>query len=304
MEHYSQFSREAWKTFGVAYDIHLTEDTLKKLTSLNDRVSLDDVTDIYMPMVRLFDLYLKHHIEKQSSLQDFLNQPKRKVPFIIGISGSVSVGKSTTARLLQTMLQQLYPNKQIELMTTDGFLLTTATLKERGILDKKGFPESYDMERLVSFLMAVKTSDEPVLAPVYSHEIYDIIPDTYQTVQQPDVLIVEGINVLQLPPNRDIYVSDFFDWAIYVDAEPVNIEKWYLQRFEMLMDLAKNNPSNYYYKYAIGKREDAIAMAKEVWKNTNLKNLVEFILPTKTRADLVLHKTENHLIDYVLLKNY
>ena len=216
----------------------------------------------------------------------------------------MAVGKSTTARLMQTMLQQKYPELTIELMTTDGFLWPTKDLVEKGILHRKGFPESYDMESLVNFLLDIKTGEEAVEAPVYSHEIYDIIPNEKQVIYPPDILIVEGINVLQLPPNREIYVSDFFDWSIYVDAEENLIEKWYLERFELLMERAKTQPDNFYYQFAIGDREEAIAMAKDVWKKTNLKNLKEYILPTKGRADFILHKTYGHHIDYVQVKKY
>lgn len=265
---------------------------------------MSDVVEIYKPMVSLFDFYLRHHNIKHQKVQHFLGKPLKSVPFIIGISGSVSVGKSTTARLLQTLLQQVYPNKTIELMTTDGFLFSNAVLEEKGLLDKKGFPESYDMEKLTDFLLAVKRGQTNLTAPIYSHAIYDIVPNEYQVIDRVDVLIVEGINVLQLIPNRDIYVSDFFDWSIFVDADPNHIEEWFLQRFELLMDKAKNDPSNFYYEYAIGDRQEAIAMAKYVWQTINLKNLNDYILPTKTRADLVIHKNLNHVIDYVLLKKY
>lgn len=303
-QYYYKIDREQWKTHESTHHIELTADELDLLKSLNDRISLQDVQDIYIPMIRLFENYWTQHMNRTAQLQSFLNQPYRTVPFIIGISGSVAVGKSTTARLLQTMLQQLYPSKTIDLVTTDGFLFPTQELKERQLLHRKGFPESYDMEKLVSFLLAIKTDSKPVKAPIYSHEIYDIVKDSFQLIHHPDVLIVEGINVLQLPPNRQIYVSDFFDWSIYVDAEPENIEKWYLERFELLMERAKTQPHNYYYEYAIGDRQQAIEMAREVWKQTNLKNLYEYILPTRMRADFILHKSHSHAIDYVLLKKY
>ncbi|MBF0780811.1 MULTISPECIES: type I pantothenate kinase [unclassified Granulicatella] len=304
IENYDKIDRQEWKALHLDYDINLDSHVLEKLTSLNDRISMQDVKEIYAPMISLFDFYWKHHRIRHKKQQLFLHQEMRTVPFIIGISGSVSVGKSTTARLLQTILQQVYPDKHIVLMTTDGFLFPNQILSERGLLDRKGFPESYDMERLVNFLWAVKTRQDTVDIPVYSHDIYDIVPDTYQTINQPDILIVEGINVLQLPPNREIYVSDFFDWSIYVDADPLDIEQWFLERFNLLMDLAKNDPKNFYYTFAIGDRAEAIAMAKQVWKDTNLKNLEEYILPTKYRADFILHKTKNHIIDYVLLKKF
>jgi len=303
-ETYYQIKREDWSQYEGAHPFTMTREELAHLTSLNDRISLKDVQEVYVPMLDYFDLYFKKHIELRTEEQQFLHQTKKTVPFIIGVSGSVAVGKSTTARLMQTMLQQRYPDKRVFLMTTDGFLLPTQELINRGILDRKGFPESYDMEALVHFLLEVKTGNPSVDAPVYSHEIYDIVPGEVQTIESPDILIVEGINVLQLPPNREIYVSDFFDWSIFVDADATLIEQWYLERFELLMDRAKSQPDNYYYQYAIGNRADAIAMAKDVWQKTNLKNLKEYILPTKTRADFILHKTVGHHIDYVQIKKY
>lgn len=301
---YYHINRDDWQQYHNDHHLELTAEDLAHLTSLNDRISLTDVQEVYVPMIDYFDLYYQQHLALHAQEQHFLNQTVRTVPFIIGVSGSVAVGKSTTARLLQTMLQQKYPNRHVELMTTDGFLLPTKELQRRHILHRKGFPESYDMEALVHFLLQVKTGDQPVEAPVYSHEIYDIVPDKKQIIYPPDILIVEGINVLQLPPNREIYVSDFFDWSIYVDADAPLIEKWYLERFEMLMDLAKTQPDNFYYQYAIGDRREAVAMAREVWRTTNLKNLEEYILPTKTRADFILHKTLGHHIDYVQVKRY
>ena len=250
-ETYYQIKREEWSQYEGAHPFTMTREELAHLTSLNDRISLQDVQEVYVPMLDYFDLYFKKHIELRTEEQQFLHQTKKTVPFIIGVSGSVAVGKSTTARLMQTMLQQRYPDKR-----------------------------------------------------VYSHEIYDIVPGEVQTIESPDILIVEGINVLQLPPNREIYVSDFFDWSIFVDADATLIEQWYLERFELLMDRAKSQPDNYYYQYAIGNRADAIAMAKDVWQKTNLKNLKEYILPTKTRADFILHKTVGHHIDFVQIKKY
>lgn len=303
-ETYDKVLRADWRALQTDFSLRLTEEQLKALTSFNDKISIQDVHDIYVPMVGLFDFYWKHHRVKHKKRQQFLNQHETKMPFIIGISGSVSVGKSTTARLLQTLLQQAYPTHKVELMTTDGFLFSNETLQEKGLLDKKGFPESYDMEKLVDFLWSVKTKDEPIGAPVYSHDIYDIVPNKVQVIDQPDILIVEGINVLQLPPNHTVYASDFFDWSIYVDANEEDIAQWFLERFENLLDLAIDQPDNFYYQFAIGKRSDAIEMAKRVWKDTNLKNLTEYILPTRDRADFIIHKTKNHEIDYVLLKKF
>ena len=301
---YYEIHREEWQTFHQDSIPTITEEELKELTSLNDRLSLEDVKDVYVPLVHMFDIYLQQYRNLQRDKSRFLGRSYEPSPLIIGVTGSVAVGKSTTARVLQNLLKRAYPTKAVELMTTDGFLYPNRILRERNIMDRKGFPESYDMENLVQFLLDVKTGKPNVRFPVYSHRIYDIVAGEYEEVNHPDILIVEGINVLQLPSNQQIYVSDFFDFSIYVDAEEEMIEKWYIERFEMLMDLAIDQQDNYYYNYAIGKREDAIEMASGVWKRVNLKNLREYIYPTITRANLVIHKTTNHFIDELYIKKY
>ena len=301
---YYHLTREEWQGFyrnGIA---PLTDNELQQIKGFNDRISLQDVQEIYIPLTHLIHIYMKEyeslHLSKGLFMQEFVPP----APFIIGVAGSVAVGKSTTARLLQMMLSRTFKRRNVQLITTDGFLYPTAELKSKGILDKKGFPESYDMEHLLSFLNSVKNGKENLAIPKYSHEVYDIIPDDYEIIPQPDILIVEGINVLQLPANQQIYISDFFDFSVFVDAEASLIESWYLERFEALLDLAKDDKSNYYYEYANGPREDALAFARDVWKNVNLKNLEEFILPTKNRADVVLHKTNNHAIDKISLRKF
>ena len=301
---YYQIDRSKWKTFHEESIPLISEQKIESLTSLNDKLSVEDVRDIYVPLVEMIDLYQKNYRKLRKMKSNFLGYPYEPAPLMIGVTGSVAVGKSTTARVLQNLLQKFYPDKNIAMMTTDGFLYPNAHLIENGILGRKGFPESYDMERLIEFLLDVKTGKRHVKSPVYSHHIYDIVPDEFDVVDRPDILIVEGINVLQLPSNQQIYVSDFFDFSIYVDADIENVEKWYLERFEMLMDRAKDHPDNYYYNYAIGDRQDAINMAKAVWRSVNLKNLEEYIAPTMTRADLIIHKSDNHFIDYLQIKKY
>lgn len=297
-------SREEWLDFYRNGTPPLTDVELQDIKSFNDTISLQDVQDIYIPLTQLINIYMKEyeslHISKGLFMQRFLPQS----PFIIGVAGSVAVGKSTTARLLQMMLSRIFKRRQVQLITTDGFLYSTDELKERKILDKKGFPESYDMEKLLGFLNDVKNGKDNLKIPIYSHEIYDIIPDEYETITQPDILIVEGINVLQLPTNQQIYVSDFFDFSVFVDAEPEVIESWYLKRFEDLLALAKDDKTNYYYEYANGPREEALAMARRVWKDVNLKNLTDFILPTRSRADVILHKKHDHNIDEIFLRKF
>lgn len=301
---YYQINRDEWKTFHQDGIPILSEDKLESLISLNDKLSLADVKDIYLPLVEIIDVYEKNYRNLRRAKSSFLSRRYEPSPMIIGVSGSVAVGKSTTARVLQNLLQKFYPEKNVEMLTTDGFLYPNAELIKRGILNRKGFPESYDMEKLIQFLLDVKIGKSHVQYPIYSHRIYDVIADAHNEIHEPDILIVEGINVLQLRSNQQIYASDFFDFSIYVDAEVENIEKWYIERFEMLMDLAKDQPDNYYYNYAIGDREEAIKMARGVWKSVNLKNLKEFIEPTMTRADLIIHKSDNHSIDYLNIKKY
>ncbi|WP_159722393.1 type I pantothenate kinase [Enterococcus sp. CSURQ0835] len=301
---YYKISREQWQDFYTEGNTPLTQAELDSIKSLNDRISMKDVADVYIPLCHLIHLYMKEFESLTLSKGLFLHKYVKMPPFIIGIAGSVAVGKSTTARLLQTLLDRLFKHRTVQLITTDGFLYPNKVLEARGIMDRKGFPESYDMEKLIDFLNEVKSGKETTQLPIYSHNVYDIIEDQYQTIESPDILIVEGINTLQLPANQQIYVSDFFDFSIFVDAKPALIEKWYLERFEALLDTAFLDPDNYYYQYAIGDRQKAIAMAESVWQNVNLKNLEEYILPTRGRADIILHKAKHHIIDEIYLRKY
>lgn len=279
--------RNEWKELNKNTAAPLSHQELEELTGLNDRISLTDVEEVYVPIVQLLSIYMKHYEQLQAQKNNFLGQAVKKKPYIIGIAGSVAVGKSTTARLLQMMLSRVYKNKTVEMITTDGFLYPNEILLKENLMDRKGFPESYDMPRLISFLGDIKNGKENMVSPVYSHEVYDIVEGEYHVLDQPDILIVEGINILQLPANEQIYVSDFFDFSVYVDAEPAQIEKWYLERFGLLLDTAFTKPDNYYYSYAQGNREDAFAMARDVWKRVNLRNLTEYILPTRDRKSVV-----------------
>lgn len=296
--------RDEWKKLNKYTEINLTDQEVDSLRSLNDQVSTQDVKDIYLPILQVLHKYIKHYHERQTEIRQLLERPEKKNPYIIGIAGSVAVGKSTLARFLRTMMARAYPDQKVSLITTDGFLHPNEVLIERGILNRKGFPESYDMHRLISFMGDVKSGRRHIKVPLYSHKLYNIIPDQYEIIDQPDILIVEGINVLQLPTSEKIFVSDFFDFSFYVDAEPHRIEKWYLERFGLLLKTAFKDPSNYYYSYAIGDRKEAFNMAKNVWRTINLKNLEEYIMPTRFRANMIIHKTTDHFIDQILLKKH
>ena len=262
--------REEWKKLNIDSIAPLSSNELEELKGLNDQISIKDVEEVYIPIVHVLDVYLKNYEQLQAKKNKFLKRETRQKPYIIGIAGSVAVGKSTTARLLQMMLSRVYKDKSVEMITTDGFLYPNKILSEKGIMNRKGFPESYDMQQLISFLREVKNGKSSVVSPVYSHESYDIVEGEEHVLEQPDILIVEGINVLQLPANQQIYISDFFDFSIFVDAEADLIEKWYLERFGLLLDTALKKPENYYYSYAQGDREEAFEMARGVWKTVNL----------------------------------
>lgn len=299
------FDREEWKSLDTTKNnFHMTDEELEELSALNDQVSLKDVREIYVPLASVLDVFIQGYQEQQSKLKRLLGTEPTKIPYVIGVAGSVAVGKSTLARLLQTILAHYYKNKKVDLITTDGFLFPNKVLEERGIMNRKGFPESYDMHRLITFMGDVKSGKPNIKVPKYSHDVYDIVDGEFHVIDQPHILIVEGINTLQLPANEKIYASDFFDFSFYVDAEPKNIEKWYLQRFGILVDTAFKDPRNFYNRFANVKREEAFAYARNIWREINLKNLVEYILPTRFRADAIIHKTTDHYIDQILLRKH
>lgn len=305
LANYYEFTRKQWGNFHGEYTKQaITDGELRKIKSLDDEISIDDVRSIYAPIRHLLHIYLKNYRKLTKLKNEFVGESTRKIPFIIGVSGSVAVGKSTTARLLKIMLERAYPQYKVSQMTTDGFLYPSKVLKERNLMNKKGFPETYDMEKLLKFLGEVKTKGGRIKYPLYSHNIYDIIPDKYEETDNPDILIVEGINVLQLPHNEQIYVSDFFDFSIYIDAEMKDIEEWFLKRFDTLLDLARNDPNSYYYQFTQIPEKDAMAMARNVWDTINYPNLRDYIKPTMNRADLILHKSEDHQINKIYLRKY
>ena len=299
--HFDKINRETWQNLHRKTTPPLTEEELNSIKSFNDEISLQDVVDIYLPLTNLIQIYKRSKEDLSFSKGIFLQRELKKQPFIIGISGSVAVGKSTTSRLLQILLSRSFENAKVELVTTDGFLYPNSILQQQNILNRKGFPESYNMELLLDFLDHLKNGQN-YQVPVYSHEIYDIVPNLTQSIQAADFIIVEGINVFQNPQNDLLYITDYFDFSIYVDAEVENIEKWYLDRFKKLLDLAKKDESNYYHRFTHQPINEVMEMAKNIWKTINLVNLQDYIAPTRNRAELILHKTYDHEIDEIYLK--
>lgn len=298
---FKRISRSNWQQLHRTTPFLLTLDELESLRSLNDKIDLKDVKDIYLPLINLIKIYKKASDDLSFSKSLFLQDDIYQHPFIIGVSGSVAVGKSTTSRLLQLLLSRSHPDARVELVTTDGFLYPNQQLVEKGILNRKGFPESYDMPKLLNFLDAIKTNGTASI-PIYSHEIYDIVPDQLQTIEAPDFLIIEGINVFQNPQNEHLYMTDYFDFSIYIDASVEHIESWYLERFSKLLTIAEKDPNNYYHRFTQLPHNEVLDIARDTWKTINLVNLQDYIEPSRNRADVILHKSANHKIDEIYLK--
>ena len=302
---YRQFRRQQWAALRAATPLTLDERELDDIRGINERLDLAEVVDVYLPLSRLLNLHVAATQQIAEVTDTFLGAPRAPVPYVIGIAGSVAVGKSTTARVLQALLSRWHSHPRVDLVPTDGFLLPNAELTARGILNRKGFPESYDQRGLVQFLAAVKSGDEEARAPVYSHAVYDVCPNEHVVVRRPDVLIVEGLNVLQTPPatsQRAEFVSDFFDFSIYVDAEEEDIEAWYVARFLALRDTVFSDPGSYFHRYSALSEEALVAEARRVWRTINRPNLHENIAPTRERADLVLRKSADHGVSDVWLR--
>ncbi|MGA7328805.1 MAG: type I pantothenate kinase [Rhodomicrobium sp.] len=304
---YRTFSRSEWSELRNGVQLTLSEAELARLSGLIERISQDEVTDIYLPISKLVNYYVRAAQLLHSATTKFFNQGGEKVPFIIGVGGSVAVGKSTSARVLRELLARWPAHKRVDLVPTDGFLWPNAELERRGLMHKKGFPESFDQARLLRFVADVKAGRSNVEAPVYSHFSYDIVPDEKIVVDRPDVLIVEGLNVLQpakLPKHGEAvpFVSDFFDFSIYIDADPAIIEEWYVTRFLRLCHTAFRDKNAYFYRYSKLTREQAIAQALKLWRTINLVNLKKNILPTRQRANLILRKGEGHRVETVSLR--
>ena len=306
---YLLFDRNKWAELRKSEPMTLTEREIHQLKGINEELSIDEVRDIYLPLSRLLNYYVNSTKSRQAIMMNFLNEELQKIPFIIGVAGSVSVGKSTSARVLQALLSRWKENKQVALITTDGFLYPNAVLEEKNLMSKKGFPESYDTQKLLRFVRDIKSGKMEVKAPKYSHLSYDIVPDEQIVISPPpDILILEGLNVLQnrldYPQQNKptIFVSDFLDFSIYVDAEENYLEEWFLNRFMKFRETAFNDLESYFYPVSELPEQEAKGLALNVWKDINSKNLHKNILPTRERAHLILHKGENHLVDYVKLR--
>ena len=285
----------------------LTEEDVEQLSGLTERVSVDEVREVFLPLSRLLNLYVGAAQKLHEATSTFLGKSDGKMPFLIGLAGSVAVGKSTTGRVLRALLARWPNHPRVDLIGTDGFLLPNKVLEERNLMDRKGFPQSYDQRRLLTFLDDVKAGKRNVEAPVYSHFHYDVIPGEINVIDRPDILIVDGLNVLQparLPKAGDAipFVSDYFDFSLYIDADAELIGRWYVERFMRLRQTAFRDPAAYFHRYSKLSDDDARKTAEGIWEKINLRNLKRNILPTRRRADLILHKTDNHAVDQVALR--
>jgi len=303
---YRQFSIEEWAELRRNTPLTLTEAELDQLRGINERVSLTEVEQVYLPLSRLLSLYVASAQSLNRGTQQFMGIDTAKVPFILGVAGSVAVGKSTVARILKTLLARWPEHPKVDLVSTDGFLLPTAVLESRNLMSRKGFPQSFDRTTLLQFMSDVKGGRHNLRAPVYSHLHYDVIPGEFVEVDQPDILIVEGLNVLQTGErttlDQQVFVSDYFDFSIYIDADPEDLQRWYVERFLSLRTTVFNQPGAYFSHYAGLSADESVATAKKIWSEINLVNLEENILPTRERAKLILQKGPDHTMQSVRLR--
>ena len=305
---YVELDRSAWSALGAATQQPLSEAEIERVRGLGDELDLDEVEQVYLPVSRLLSLYVEASGALHRAQETFLDQPQPpRTPFVIGVAGSVAVGKSTTARVLQQMLAHWPAHPSVALVTTDGFLYPNDELRRRGLLDRKGFPESYDRKALLRFVIDIKSGKDTVLAPTYSHLTYDVTPDQPVVVNSPDIVVIEGLNVLQPARIREdgtagLAVSDFFDFSVYVDASRTDIRRWYTERFLRLRETAFRDPTSYFTKYAELSEEQAVEEAGRIWDTINGPNLARNIAPTRSRATLVLRKAGDHSVSWVRLR--
>jgi len=295
------FSRGEWAGLRASTPLTLTEEDVAELRGINVALDLAEVENIYLPLSRLLNLYVRASQGLFSVTDTFLGKPTTSVPYLIGVAGSVAVGKSTTSRVLRALLSRWPDHPRVDLVTTDGFLFPNRILEGRGLMQRKGFPESYDRRRLLEFVADIKSGAAEVEAPVYSHIAYDIVEGASRTVSGADIVILEGLNVLQ-GGGGSIFVSDYFDFSIYVDADPTHIEQWYVDRFRTLRDTAFRDPHAYFHRYQSLSDSEAEDEARRIWKEINLLNLEENILPSRERATLILHKANDHTVSEVRLR--
>jgi type I pantothenate kinase len=304
---YAEFDRETWSALRASTPLELTDADLARLRGLGEHIDLDEVAAIYLPLTRLLNLYVTASAGLRTATDTFLGGDDGRVPYVIGIAGSVAVGKSTTARLLQTLLASWSDHPNVALVTTDGFLLPNAELERRDLMNRKGFPESYDQRALLRFMAAVKSGADRVYAPVYSHLVYDVVQGETVEVARPDILILEGLNVLQPARVRadgraGLAVSDFFDFGLYVDAKTEDVKSWYVERFLALRRTAFADPASFFHRFATLTDREAVELAGEIWDTINEPNLRENIRPTRGRATLILRKARDHSVQRVSLR--
>lgn len=300
------FDRTEWARLRANTPLTLSEADLAELQGLNERVSLAEVEAVYLPLSRLLNLHVKATQNLHTATDTFLGTSPNPLPYVIGVAGSVAVGKSTFARVLRALLARWPDHPHVDLVTTDGFLYPNAVLEERGLLQRKGFPESYDVRRLVQFMADIKAGASVVQAPVYSHQSYDIVSGEYQVVDRPDIVIIEGLNMLQTGDGGGgrarVFVSDFFDFSIYIDADEQDIEAWYVSRFQALRETVFRDPKSYFHRFSSLTDHEALETARDIWRSINGVNLRENILPTRDRARLVLEKGADHTIKQIRLR--